>query len=266
MNEGVLQGTPIQEFAKMYNDNSYYEWDSEMFDDRSNPTEIDLETRQYVNLEDLIKKIPVTLDRSYTPGGLNAFIPVMFDGKEIAEAYRVYDNQDLEETNVIGYEVISEEFGNRKSEVLPDLKAVIPYVQRQIAKMLVTYRTIGGVSQASRDYHIAVREELRKAVGGEEGEYSYPPSVLYGSGPDSDDEYNMRYQIQLTDNSSEGQLDAAEKIVNDVDDEDELKAIFRRAFAKAAKVPVATNENVRDYFKKFDIFLWLNATLRHYLL
>ena len=253
VNEGVLQGTPIQEFAKMYNDNTYYEWDSEM-DDRYNPTEIYLETRQYVNLEDLIKKIPVTLDRSYTPGGLNAFIPVMFDGKEIAEAYRVYDNQDLEETNVIGYEVISEEFGNRKSEVLPDLKAVIPYVQRQIAKMLVTYRTIGGVSQASRDYHIAVREELRKAVGSEEGDYSYTPSVLYGSGPDSDDEYNMRYQIQLTDNSSEGQLDAAEKIVNDVDDEDELKEIFRRAFAKAAKVPVATNENVRDYFKKFDIF------------
>ena len=78
--------------------------------------------------------------------------------------------------------------------------------------------------------------------------------LLYGSGPDSDDEYTMRYQIQLTDNSSEGQFDAAEKIVNDVDDEDELKAIFRRAFAKAAKVPVATNENVRDYFKKFDIF------------
>ena len=253
VNEGVLQGTPIQEFAKMYNDNTYYEWEAEMFDDRSNPTQIDIETRQYVNLEDLIKKIPVTLDRSYTPGGLNAFIPVMFDGKEIAEAYRVYDNQDLEETNVIGYEVISGEFGNRKSEELPDLKAVISYAQRQIAKMLVTYRTIGGVSQASRDYHIAVREELRKATG-LRGEYHYPPSVLYGSGPDSDDEYNMRYQIQLTDNSNEGQLDAAEKIVNNVDDEDELKEIFRRAFAKAAKVPVATNENVRDYFKKFDIF------------
>ena len=49
-------------------------------------------------------------------------------------------------------------------------------------------------------------------------------------------------------------LNAAEKIVNDVDDEDKLKEIFRSAFAKAAKVPVATNENVRDYFKKFDIF------------
>ena len=60
--------------------------------------------------------------------------------------------------------------------------------------MLVTYRTIGGVSQASRDYHLAVREELRKATG-LRGEYHYPPSVLYGSGPDSDDEYTMRYQI-----------------------------------------------------------------------
>ena len=158
----------------MYNDNTYYEWDSEM-DDRNNPTHIDLETRQYVNLEDLIKKIPVKLDRNPTPGGLSTLIPVMFDGKEIAEVARVFDADD----NVVGYEVISEEFENRKSEVLPDLKAVIPYVQRQIAKMLVTYRTIGGVSQASRDYHIAVREELRKATG-LRGEYHYPPSTLYG--------------------------------------------------------------------------------------
>jgi hypothetical protein len=245
VNEGVLQGTPIQEFAKMYNDNTYYEWDSEM-DDRSNPTEIYLDTRQYVNLEDLITRIPVEIVRNSTYGQT---MPVKFDGDEIAEVARVYDADD----NLVGYEVISEEFGNRKSEVLPDLKAVISYVQRQIAKMLVTYRTIGGVSQASRDYHIAVREEFRKAVGGEEGEYAYPPSTLYGSGPDSDDEYNMRYQIQLHDSSSEGQFDAAEKIVNDVDDEDELKAIFRRAFAKAAKVPVATNE-VRQYFRKFNLY------------
>lgn len=248
VNEGVLQGTPIQEFAKMFNENTYYEWDAEMFDDRSNPTQIDIETRQYVNLEDLIKKIPVKLDRNPTPGGLSTLIPVMFDGEEIAEVARVFDADD----NLVGYEVISEEFGNRKSEVLPDLKAVIPYVQRQIAKMLVTYRTIGGVSQASRDYHIAVREELRKATG-LRGEYHYPNSSLSVSGPDSDDEYNMRYQIRLTDNSSEGQFDAAEKIVNDIDDEDELKAIFRRAFAKAAKVPAATNE-VRQYFRKFNLY------------
>ena len=214
-------------------------------DDRSNPTEIYLETRQYVNLEDLITKIQVELVRNSTYGQT---MPVKFDGDEIAEVARVYDADD----NLVGYEVISEEFGNRKSEVLPDLKAVIPYVQRQIAKMLVTYRTIGGVSQASRDYHIAVREELREATG-LRGDYHYPNSSLSVSGPDSDDEYNMRYQIQLTDNSSEGQLNAAEKIVNDIDDEDELKAIFRRAFATAAKVPVATNE-VRQYFRKFNLY------------
>ena len=149
--------------------------------------------------------------------------------------------------------MISQEFENKKSEALPDLKAVIPYVQRQIAKMLVTYRTIGGVSQASRDYHIAVREELRKATG-LRGDYHYPNSSLSVSGPDRDNDYYMRYEIGLNDNSSELQINAAEKIVNDVDDEDELIEIFRSAFAKAAKVPVATNENVRDYFKKFDIF------------
>ena len=244
--EGVLQGTPIQEFARMYNDNTYYEWDSEM-DDRSNPTEIEIQTRQYVNLEDLIAKIPVEIVRNSTYGQT---MPVKFGGDEIAEVARVYDSDD----NLVGYEVISSEFEKTKSEVLPDLKAVIPYVQRQIAKMLVTYRTLaGGTAEASRDYHLAVREELRKATG-LRGEYHYPPSTLYASGPDSDDEYNMQYQIRLTDNSSEGQFNAAEKIVNDIDDEDELKAIFRRAFAKAAKVPVATNESVREYFRKFDIF------------
>ena len=243
--EGVLQGTPIQEFARMYNDNTYYEWDSEM-DDRSNPTEIEIQTRQYVNLEDLIAKIPVEIVRNSTYGQT---MPVKFGGDEIAEVARVYDSDD----NLVGYEVISEEFENRKSEVLPNLEAVMPYVQRQIAKMLVTYRTLaGGTAEASRDYHLAVREELRKATG-LRGEYHYPPSTLYASGPDSDDEYNMQYQIRLTDNSSEGQFNAAEKIVNDIDDEDELKAIFRRAFAKAAKVPVATNE-VRQYFRKFNLY------------
>jgi len=243
--EGVLQGTPIQEFARMYNDNTYYEWDSEM-DDRSNPTEIEIQTRQYVNLEDLIAKIPVEIVRNSTYGQT---MPVKFGGDEIAEVARVYDSDD----NLVGYEVISSEFEKTKSEVLPDLKAVIPYVQREITKMLVTYRTLaGGTAEASRDYHLAVREELRKATG-LRGEYHYPPSTLYASGPDSDDEYNMQYQIRLTDNSSEGQFNAAEKIVNDIDDEDELKAIFRRAFAKAAKVPVATNE-VRQYFRKFNLY------------
>ena len=64
----------------------------------------------------------------------------------------------------------------------------------------------------------------------------------------------MQYEIGLTDNSSELQLNAAEKIINDVDDEDVLIEIFRQAFAKVAKVPMATNENVRNYFKKFYIF------------
>ena len=251
MIEGAIKGSPIQEFAKMFNDNTYYEWDSEM-DDRYNPTDIEIETRQYVNLEDLVKKIPVTLDRNPTPGGLSTLIPVKFDGSEIAEVARVYDADD----NVVGYEVVSQEFEDKKSEALPDLKAVIAHVRREITKMIVMGGPMkfGGLNDASREYHVAVREELRKAVGGEEGEYSYPNSSLYVSGPDNDNDYNMQYEIGLTDNSSEGQFNAVEKIVNDIDDEDELKAIFQRAFARVAKVPTSTNENVRNYFKKFDIF------------
>ena len=64
----------------------------------------------------------------------------------------------------------------------------------------------------------------------------------------------MQYEIGLNDNSSELQINAAEKIVNDVDDEDVLIEIFRQAFAKVAKVPMTTNENVRDYFKQFALF------------
>ena len=249
MIEGAIKGSAIQEFAKMYNDNTYYEWDA-TFDDRYNPTDIEIETRQYVNLEDIIKKIPVKLDRNPTPGGLNTLIPVMFDGSEIAEVARVFDADD----NLVGYEVISEEFENKKSEALPDLKAVIPYVQRQITKMIVMGgRKFGGNAEASRDYHIAVREELRQTTD-IRGDYHYPNSTFYVSGPDSEDDYTMQYEIGLNDNSSEGQFNAAEKIVNDVDDEDVLIEIFRLAFARVAKVPMTTNENVRDYFKKFDIF------------
>jgi len=250
MIERAIKGSPLQEFAKMYNDNSYYEWSFEM-DDMYNPTDIEIETRQYVNLEDLIKKIPVTLDRNPTPGGLSTLIPVMFDGSEIAEVARVYDEDD----KVVGYEVVSQEFEDKKSEALPDLKAVITHVQREITKMIVMGGPMkfGGLNDASRDYHIAVREELRKATG-LRGDYHYPNSSLYVSGPDRDNDYNMQYEIGLTDNSSELQINAAEKIVNDIDDEDELKAIFQRAFARVAKVPVATNESVRNYFKKFDIF------------
>ena len=155
---------------------------------------------------------------------------------------------------MIGYEVISEEFENRKSEVLPNLKAVIPYVQRQITKMIVMGgRKFGGNAEASRDYHIAVREELRQATD-IRGDYHYPNSIFYVSGPDSEDDYTMRYEMGLNDGSSELQLNAAEKIINDVDDEDVLIEIFRQAFAKVAKVPMTTNENVRNYFNKFDIF------------
>ena len=150
--------------------------------------------------------------------------------------------------------MISQEFENKKSEALPDLKAVIPYVQRQITKMIVMGgRKFGGNAEASRDYHIAVREELRQATD-IRGDYHYPNSIFYVSGPDSDDDYTMQYEIGLNDGSSELQLNAAEKIINDVDDEDVLKEIFRLAFAKVAKVPTTTNENVRQYFRKFNLY------------
>ena len=87
----------------------------------------------------------------------------MFDGSEIAEVARVYDAED----NVVGYEVVSQEFEDKKSEALPDLKAVIAHVQREIAKMIVMGGPMkfGGLNDASRDYHIAVREGVEKSDG-----------------------------------------------------------------------------------------------------
>ena len=64
----------------------------------------------------------------------------------------------------------------------------------------------------------------------------------------------MVYRIELYTDDSEGQLESAEKLINDVDDEDVLREVFRLAFAKVAKVPMTTNENVKQYFQKFDLY------------
>ena len=53
-------------------------------DDDYEPTSISITTKQYVNLDDLIQKMPVKLER----GGAQASegIKILFDGSEIARA------------------------------------------------------------------------------------------------------------------------------------------------------------------------------------
>jgi len=246
--EGALKGSGLQQFAQMVNDNTYYEWDITI-DDDYNPEDITAATNTYVNLDDLIEKIPVKLDRN---PAISSMVKVLFDGSEVAEVGGVYDG----EGNLESLEIISDEFESKKLGGFKNFDEVREYAQFEIAKMIVAYGTrMGGYRESSRDFHIAVKNEMRVAAGGVDGEWSYPRSrMIASSSPDSDSEWKMIYEIQLYEDDSEGQLESAEKLINDVDDEDVLREVFRLAFAKVAKVPMATNENVRQYFRKFNLY------------
>ena len=179
-------------------------------------------------------------------------VKVLFDGSEIAEVGGVYDG----EGNLESLEIISDEFEGKKVGGFKNLDEVREYAQFEIAKMIVAYGTrMGGYRESSRDFHIAVKNEMRIAAGGDQDEWYYPSSqMIASSSPDSDSEWKMIYRIDLNQDDPEGVLESAEKLVNDVDDEDVLREVFRLAFAKVAKIPMTTNENVRQYFRKFDLY------------
>ena len=66
----------------------------------------------------------------------------------------------------------------------------------------------------------------------------------------------MMFRMLLDDDDSDEVVENAHQIMAEVDDEDMLKDIFRTAFAKVGKIPgsKATITEVKQYFKKFDIF------------
>ena len=131
------------------------------------------------------------------------------------------------------------------------------YVQDQVEKMILRPKSSTRIPkgwQASRDYMIAVSNLMRQATGIEEGEFAYPNRSMWTNGPDSDDEYRMMFVMELQEGDGDEVVKNAHKIIAETDDEDQLKEIFRTAFAKVAKISGQSVTETRKYFKKFDIF------------
>ena len=94
---GVMQGGALMQLARVLEEESWYEWSYEVDDDYA-PTSIELQTKAYVNFEDLIKEIPLTLDRK--PDATQG-VYIVFGGDEIAMAYQRHDG----EGNFVDWEV-----------------------------------------------------------------------------------------------------------------------------------------------------------------
>tara|TARA_R110000824_G_scaffold3750_7_gene17882 strand:- start:410 stop:3013 length:2604 start_codon:yes stop_codon:yes gene_type:complete len=251
---GIIDGGKLHELAQVLENESWYEWSHEI-DDEWNPTHIELTTNTYVNYNDLIKQIPVKLDTSLkTP---TRDFTATYDGTPIAHVETFIREDD----NVRVYRVHSEEFGGETGMEVANKTAVLEYIQWEIAKLILKPPFVhdghwnpGDVLRASRDYAIAVRVLLRDAAGGKEGEFLYPNSKMMVGGPDSDDEFAMKFIIEVEDGDPDDVVESAHQIILEADDEDQLKEIFRAAFAKAAKIPGAAVNETRQYFNKFKLF------------
>ena len=244
--EGILEGAALMQLARALEDESWYEWSHEV-DDDWNPTQIEIETATYVNFEDLKDKIPITFN--YQPDK-SSEVYIEFASNPIALASKTHGGEDF---SFKGFEVRSPEFEIEMMGGFMSLDAVKEYVQWEVTKMILRpkgSKTPRGL-ESSRDYHIAVKELMRQAAEGEEGEFSYPRSSMWVNGPDSDDEYRMTFGLSLYDGDSDEVVNNAHKIITETDDEDQLKEIFRNAFIKVAKIPIATMAEVKNHFNKF---------------
>jgi len=244
--EGILEGAALMQLARALEDESWYEWSHEV-DDDWNPTQIEIETATYVNFEDLKDKIPITFN--YQPDK-SSEVYIEFASNPIALASKTHGGEDF---SFKGFEVRSPEFEIEMMGGFMSLDAVKEYVQWEVTKMILRpkgSKTPRGL-ESSRDYHIAVKELMRQAAGGEEGEWPYPRSDMRVNGPDSDDEYRMTFGLSLYDGDSDEVVNNAHKIITETDDEDQLKEIFRNAFIKVAKIPIATMAEVKNHFNKF---------------
>jgi hypothetical protein len=104
---------------------------------------------------------------------------------------------------------------------------------------------------------VAVSELLRDAMGGKEGEYKFPSRKVKVSGPDSDDEFKISLTLRVTDEESQEVCENVQEILEELDDEDALKELFRKAFARVVKVgtaPATSISESKDKFKKYNFF------------
>ena len=246
--EGILEGGALIVLAQALVHESWYEWNHEPDDDWA-PESIEVETAAYVNFEDLVKKLPITFERR-APDSAEVFIN--FSGDPLALASQTHDG----EGNFKWWEVRSPEFEADKLGGFKDLDEVKMYTQDQVAKLILRPKgtKIPKGLHSSRDYLIAVKQLMRDAAEGKQDEFAYPHSSMMANGPDSDDEYKMMFGMHLDQDSPDEVINNAHKIMAETDDEDQLKEIFRKAFAIVGKIPGENLAEAKNYFRKFDFF------------
>ena len=140
------------------------------------------------------------------------------------------------------------------------LDAVKEYAQWNVANMILRPKSrmlsnvMGGSrkGESTRDYSLEVRRLMREEAEGKEDEFKYPNSSMWVDGPDSEDDYTMKFMLQLNEDTPDEVTENALSIVTETDDEDILKKIFRTAFAKVAKIPGENIQETKSYFKKFN--------------
>ena len=243
----VLEGGELLHLVDTLENESWYEWDYDV-DNESDPTDLDLSINTYVNLEDLIKKIPVKIQPPQEQGGE---IHILHGDEPIAMAYSLHGGPEYTHQ---GYEVKSPEFRESTKGGFKGFDEIKEYVREEIASMILMAgtKTPKG-TEASRNYHIKFRELIAKNAGAKEGEFNYPHSSLWVTAADDDKEYRMAYEINLSDSDPDKTVESAHSIIAESDDEDLLKKLFKQAFVSVAKIPAAIKERKR--FKKMKILI-----------
>ena len=250
--QGILEGAALIELARSLADESWYEWDYDV-DDDWDPTQVEVETKTYVNFNELIKQIPVKFSTQLKVPTQD--FTAELHGSQIA-IIETWENQG----GGRAYRVRSEEFGDETGMDVANKAAALEYIQWEVSKLIL--RPPGGwpgqISRSryksSRDFNLAIRNLMREEAGGVAGEFAYPNSETWVAGPDADDEYKVEYSMRLTDSDPDEVVKNAHTIIVNTDDEDIQRNIFLKAFAQVLKLPGASVNETRKYFNKFNIF------------
>ena len=249
---GILEGAALIKLARALEDESWYEWDYQI-DDDWNPTEIEVDTKTYVNFNELIKQIPVKFTTQLKVPTQD--FTAELHGSQIA-IIETWENQG----GGRAYRVRSEEFGDETGMDVANKAAALEYIQWEVSKLILRPPGDwpGQISrsryESSRDFNLAIRKLMRDEAGGAEGDFAYPNSETWVGGPDADDEYKVEFGMRLTESDPDAVVDNAHTIIVETDDEDILRAIFLKAFAQVLKIPGAAVSETKRYFNKFNLF------------
>ena len=233
---GILEGGAIIKLKDFIQSEHWYEWEVNYDGDEESPDALELTTNQYTNVSDITDNIPLSFDKNS-----NTVVDIVFDGSAIARATLNEEEQ---------WELTSKEIFETRFQ---DLEEVVKHVRFEITKLIL----LGSGKESSRAYMVAVSELLRDTMGGKEGEYKFPSRKVKVSGPDSDDEFKISLTLRVTDEESREVCENVQEILEELDNEDALKELFRKAFARVVKVgtaPATSISESKDKFKKYNFF------------